>query len=772
MAVSDRRSIRTLATAFLAGAAAMAGPCLLPAMSHAQEMPSVSKGGKLLLAADDLVYNRDLNRVTALGAVQINYAGYKLVAQKVEYDQKSGRLTAIGNIELVEPSGNRIYADTMDVTDTFANGFVNALRVETPDSTRLAAESAERVDDKLMILNKGVYTACLPCAKNPDKPPLWQIKAQKVVQNGETHTIRLEQARFEFLGLPLAYLPFMELPDYTVKRKSGFLFPTMKLDENLGFGLSVPYYYVVSGSMDATLTPTWFMEQGLLLDAEFRQRFENGMHTLRLAGIDQKKPGTFTPDTSDALETQRGMVQSQAAFQINPRWTFGWDLMVQSDNNFSRTYDLKGLNGSVHTNTMYLTGLGKRNFIDLRSFYFDIQDADETDEREGKQARVYPSLDYDYVAPRSVFGGELTIDTNLVHLKRRRADVAENGNFDRFRGLPGEYSRLTSEAVWQRTLTTPGGILVTPILAARGDALDFAMTSPNAIDPVRFGYSGSFDSDASRARGMVTAGLEVRYPWLISTEDSTHLLEPIGQIFVRPDEGYAGRLPNEDAQSFVFDGTNLFERDKFSGYDRVEGGTRANLGIRYTGTFASGYGLNGVFGQSFQLGGLNSFATSDLVNAGANSGLEDDRSDYVGMFGVTTPFGLSLTGSVRLDKSDLTPERTGATLGYASEAFTGSLTYTHISSQPIYADNTKSNEVQGTTTVALNDNWSIFGSAVWDMDANVVSKRAAGFSYTNECLVFSLLYSDSRDISDTSAVDYTIGARLTFRTLGDIKIGS
>lgn len=771
MAASDRKLIRTLATALLAGVAALASPYFIPAVVHAQEVPSVSEDAKLLLAADDLVYNRDLNRVTAIGAVQINYSGYKLVAQKVEYDQKSGHLTAVGNIELIEPSGNRIYADALDVTDTFAQGFVNALRIETPDNTRLVAESAERVDGKLMVLHNGVYTACLPCAENPDKPPLWQIKAEKVIQNGETHTIRLEHARFEFLGLPVAYLPFMEVPDYTVKRKSGFLFPTMKLDENLGFGITVPYYYVISGSMDATLSPTWFSQQGLLIDAEFRQRFENGQHTLRIAGISQKNPETFTRDTSDALEEQRGMVQSQAAFKINPRWSFGWDVMVQSDNNFARTYDLQGLNGSVHTNTVYLTGLGKRNFVDLRAFYFDVQDADETNAREEMQARVYPSLDYDYTAPQSVFGGELTVNSNFLHLSRRRADVVENDSFDRFRGLPGEYSRLTSEAVWKRTLTLPGGVLLTPILAARGDALYTDMTAPNAIDPARFGYGGSFQNDSSLTRGMVTAGLEARYPWLISTGSSTHVIEPIGQIFVRPDEDYAGQLPNEDSQSFVFDGTNLFERDKFSGYDRVEGGTRANLGIRYTGSFANGLGLNGVFGQSFHLAGLNSFATTDLVNAGANSGLESDRSDYVGMFGVSTPFGLSVTGNVRLDKNDFTPERTGATVAYTSEEFTGSVTYTHISSQPIYADNTNTNEVQGSTAIAINDNWSVFGAAAWDMDNNIVSKRSAGFSYTNECLVFSLTYSDDRDISNTSAVDRKFGARLTFRTLGDIKLG-
>jgi LPS-assembly protein len=764
--------IRTLATALLAGVAAFSSPYIVPAVVHAQEVPAVAEDAKLLLAADDLVYNRDLNRVTAVGAVQINYSGYKLVAQKVEYDQKSGHLTAVGNIELIEPSGNRIYAESLDVTDTFADGFVNALRIETPDNTRLVAESAQRVDDRLMILNNGVYTACLPCAENPEKPPLWQVKAQKVIQNGETHTIRLENARFELFGLPVAYLPFLEVPDYTVKRKSGFLFPTMKLDENLGFGVSVPYYYVISGSMDATLTPTWYTEQGLLLEGEFRQRFENGTHTLRVAGIDQREPNSFTANTSDALEDQRGMVQSRASFRINPRWTFGWDVMVQTDNNFSRTYGLNGINSVVHTNTIYLTGLGRRNFVDLRTFYFDVQDADETDEREEKQAKVYPSIDYDYTAPRSVLGGQLTVNSNLVHIDRNRADVVENDQFDRFRGLPGDYTRLTSEAVWQRTLTVPGGLLVTPILAARGDALNVNMTSPNAIDPARFGYSGDFRSDDSLTRGMVTAGLEVRYPWLLATEHSSHIIEPIAQVFVRPDEQYAGELPNEDAQSFVFDGSNLFERDKFSGFDRMEGGTRANIGIRYTGTFDNGFGINGVFGQSFHLAGQNSFATPDLVNAGANSGLETDRSDFVAMVGVDTPFGLSANGNFRFNKDDFSPERTGATVTYTSETFTGSLTYTHISTQPIYADNTNSNELQGSSTLALNDNWSVFGAAAWDMNSNIVSKRSAGFAYTNECLVFSLAYSDDRDISDTSAVDRSISARLTFRTLGDINLGS
>lgn len=119
-----------------------------------------------------------------------------------------------------------------------------------------------------------------------------------------------------------------------MKRKSGFLFPQMSMTNKLGFGIGVPYFQVLSDTSDLTVTPTYYTKQGLLLQAELRQRFETGMHTLTIAGISQQSSDTFIAGTSDALNDQRGMVASKGDFSINPRWAFGWDAMVQSDNNF------------------------------------------------------------------------------------------------------------------------------------------------------------------------------------------------------------------------------------------------------------------------------------------------------------------------------------------------------------------------------------------------------------------------------------------------------
>lgn len=772
MAVKDRGNIRRLSVALLTSVAVCALPLTAP-LVHAQSLtdsPSAASelpdDAKLLLAANELVYDRDAERVVANGAVQINYAGYQMVARQVVYDQKTGRVTAAGNIELVEPTGNRIYADSLDVTDNFSDGFLRALRVETTDNTRLVAESAERVGGNQMILHKGVYTACLPCAENPGRPPIWQVKAERVVQDGKKQTVRLEKARFELFGHSIATLPFIVVPDNTVKRKTGFLFPEFRSGENVGFGISVPYYIAIAPDRDATITTTGFSTQGVLLEAELRQRFEKGQANLRLAGISQMNTDEFAAGTSDAERDFRGLVASKGDFKINPRWSFGWDVMFQTDNNFARTYGVEGLNSSTNTNTVYLTGVGERNFFDMRGYYFDVQDADLDDTAEKKQATVLPVIDYSYYAPELVAGGQLSGTLNFTSLSRFSSEAADtngDGLNNIYRGLKGNMNRLSGELEWERTFDGPGGLQITPLLAARGDVFGLAMDDPA-------GYTGGYTSNDAPARALFTAGVELRYPWLITTANSSHIIEPIAQIYARNDEDFAGQLPNEDSQSLVFDASNLFSRNKFSGFDRVEGGTRANVGMRYTGSFDNGVGVRAVVGQSYHLAGLNSYATDDLLAVGTDSGLETDVSDFVASAGFELPIGLSLSAGVRLDEKTLDVRRTDLNATYAQDRFETSLTFTQVDARPEYSFDNDNQTVTSSSTVKVNQNWSVFGSVNYDIDANTFNRRSVGISYADECTVFSIAYSDKYDPNDETANDWTIGGKLVFRTLGEINL--
>lgn len=726
---------------------------------------------RMLLQADELVYDRDMQTVVAQGAVQIEYDGNRLVADKVTYNRQTNRMSASGNVQVVEKDGNTIYTDEMDVTDDFRDGFVNGLRVETTDDTRFVAESAERSGGEITTFNNGVYTACQACTKNPDKPVLWQIKAQKIIWNGARKSVRFERGQFELFGMPIAFLPAFEMADPSVKRKSGFLFPGFAYKDKLGFGVKASYFWNLAPNYDLTASTTGYTKQGFLSEAEWRHRLENGSYNLRIAGIHQFKSGDFNSNTIDADNKNRGMIASKGDFEINSRWKYGWDVMAQSDKNFSRTYDIEGYSSSTQTSNIYLTGIGERSHFDLNFYRFNVQEdksSSHENEVDSKQPWVFPSLDHLYIAPDAVYGGEFSITSNLQVLYRKNqydnaSLVPSTNSFiqrgsDNYRvpGASGTNARFTSEAEWKRNFITPNGVVITPILALRGDAIG---VNSNSIDVTR--------SQAFRA--MATAGMEVRWPILFSSTSSTHIIEPTAQLFVRNNETYAGAIPNEDAQSFVFDATNLFERDKFSGYDRVEGGTRANLGLRYSGNLNSGWGVYGLAGQSFQLAGRNSFASPDFVNVGAESGLQNSRSDYVAMLGISDNEGFSLAGRGRFDRKDFSLQRGEIEAQKSWSRLSVSARYAYIAPQPTYGYNHIRQELSLAASARVNENWRVFGGTTYELVSNTLVRASAGLAYDDECFSYSMTYSQSRNAppSTVTKPDHSIGFKISFRTLGD-----
>lgn len=759
-AMARRRKTRSR---MKAGAVLLALAAWTAPVSAQFDREDFRRDAQMLLIADTLVYDQDQNTVSAVGGVQIEYGGNRLVAQRVTYHRDTSRVVASGRVEIIEEDGNRISADRIDVTDDFREGFVQALRVETVDETYFAAENAERTAGRLTTFNRAVYTACEPCEEKPDSPPLWQIKAKKVIWDGQAKTVRFENARFEMFGLPLAWLPFLEIADPTVKRKTGLLAPSIRGGGELGVGVKVPYYLALAPTYDLTLAVTGYTKQGFLGEAEWRQQFNNGAYNLRIAGIQQNSPEEWSRGRVDRFETERGMIASKGEFDINPRWKFGWDAMAQSDKNFARTYGIEGYSSSVHTDQVYLTGLHDRNYFDLHAYRFQVQESvlDSSDAaRNDKQPVVLPVLDYSYTPDATIGGGELDLDVNIQSLSRKEGMYGS-----KLQGLEGNSGRLTAEAEWRRSFVTSAGLIITPILHARGDAI-YADLSAEAIDEIQTFTSGIGDIRSSYYRSMATVGLESRWPILFSTSSSAHVLEPVAQIFVRPDEPFHNRLgiPNEDAQSLVFDATTLFERDKFSGYDRIEGGTRANLGVRYTGSFAGGWTAHGIFGQSYHLAGENSYASQDLVNVGANSGLETDVSDFVGLFGVVSPGGLAISAAGRFDEKTFELRRAELRAAGSTGPLTASVQYAFIESQPEYGYEKDRQEIRAQASLRFNENWRGFASGTYDLEDELLVRNNFGFAYDDECFTYVMTFSQTRTSNETTQ---RFGINISLRTLGD-----
>ncbi|MCZ8543313.1 LPS-assembly protein LptD [Mesorhizobium qingshengii] len=781
-----------LARLYAASALACLLACGVPLPALAQDVgdmaTKVPSGSQMLLAADTLVYNNDNQTVTAVGGVQIDYGGNRLVAQRVEYNRNTKRMVASGNVEVVNSDGTKINSEHIDITDDFADGFVNALRVETIDKAYFAAESAERMGGVLTTFHNGVYTACEPCEDKPDKAPTWRVKARKIIWNGEKKTVRFENANFEFFGFPLAYLPAFEIADPTVKRKSGFLIPSIVYKSDLGVGVKIPYYLALAPTYDLTVTGSGYTKQGFLGEAEWRQRFNNGEYSLKIAGIQQRDPDAFIDSAGHNVDSGaagdpnkfRGMMGTQGQFAINSRWNFGWDVLLQTDKNFSNTYNIDKYNAAVHQSSVYLTGLNGRNYFDVRAMHFEVQEATLNNNpaaRSGQQPWVLPSLDYAYIPDVSVAGGQLSLNVNARVIRRDDLDQAyftpyvPASGTQRVRGIEGESGRLTAEAEWKRTFVTDGGLMLTPLLALQGDVdyLNASSGSLAAINQMATNLGEQDDMRSSFARYMATAGLEMRWPLLFSmASGSSHVIEPMAQVFVRPSEQYVGGLavPNEDAQSMVFDATTLFERDKFSGYDRVEGGSRANVGLRYSGSYINGWGTNAIFGQSYQLGGENSFAAPDLVNVGAYSGLQTTKSDYVGLIGFNSPNGFAASVSGRFDEQTFEIRRAEVKAAYSGLPVSLSAKYAFIQAQPLYGFTTDRHEVTLGASTHLAENWRVFGTGTYDLQESLLVKDGVGFAYNDSCFTYLMTYSQSRDLN-TREVTQSIGFNLSFRTLGD-----
>ncbi|WP_375693943.1 LPS-assembly protein LptD [Bartonella sp. AD24XZML] len=747
--------------------------------AHAQSLQSPSQSRiqnpepPLLLSADELIYNRDENTVSAHGNVQIEYDGNKVVAQKIIYNQKTGRLIAQGNVEITQKDGNKIYSNQIDMTQDLGEGFVNALRIDTANNVHFSAQNATRKHNHITVFENATYTACEPCSYNPDRDVLWKIKARKIIWNNSVKKIRFENSSFEVFGVPIIKFPNFEIYDPTVRRASGLLTPHFFYTDYLGMGIKNSYFLNLAPHYDFTLSSTVYTQQGLLTEGEWRQRLKTGRYNIRFAHIYQMKPHRFDNDTIDAQHKNRYMLATKGDFRINSHWTYGWDILAQSDRHFSRAYKLENYNNPTQLSQIYLNGLAGKNYFDMRFYHFKVQDSILNDphyERHSRQAWVLPRIDYFFTPNEPIYNGELTFHSNIQSVYRRHADFNspdQNGNplnTVRLSGMAGNSLRLTNELQWKKRFNTHNGLILTPLLSLRADIIT-TNASKNHTDSIENNALSA--THGSAIRGMATAGLELRYPFLITADHSTHIIEPTAQIFIRNNEQYIGQIPNEDAQSFVFDATTLFQRDKFSGYDRVEGGTRANIGIRYSGSLNDNWSLYGLIGQSFHLAGKNPFAEKDFINVGTHSSLEAKRSDYVAMFGATHKSGFSLETRGRFDKKTGKMRRSEIEASQKWQNFWAALQYAYIAKQPDYEYSQERQEISFQTGLKLADYWSINSNAGYDLVSGTFIKRGISLSYMDECFGLTFGYQQVTNPGRKAPLQ-NFNFSLSLRTIADI----
>jgi LPS-assembly protein len=718
--------------------AAVAGIDNQPALVAPQNKPP-PKGTRVDVVADRLTYDDKTKLAVATGTVQLTYGSYVLTASKIVYDMAKKTFKANGSIVLREPNGNVLEAESAELNDKFSEGFANYVRALLTNNVTITAQYARRYENGITIYERASYTACKTCVSE-DGTPLWQIVAKEAKHDEKKKTIYYRDPVLKFGKVPVFWSPYFAYPDPTVTRRTGFLFPAYKSGD-FGFGAITPFFWATRPNMDMTFSPMWTTKRGVLGDLEFRHRLASGGYNLRGYGIKERNISNGNP--SD--DPWRGGGRTQGDFRINEDWSWGWDGTIVSDKNFLSNYGLDPR--TMIADYVQATGLSDRNYTKAQIIgWQSLVDG----ENQADMPVATPFVVGDYVLDQEVFGGELSFGFNAYALQRKDPiDEPSEGVV-----VGTDQGHVTGYADWARRFVSDGGVLLTPFANIRSDFF-YSNNVPDASE----------EQDANFYVAP-TAGVDVRMPFVNTVGSLQSVLTPVAQIIASPDEPDQRDNGNEDAITINFDTTNLFLSDRFTGYDRWEGGVRANTGLIYTLMGPEGGFLRASFGESFHIAGENSF----LVG----SGLNGTASDLVGGLALQVNPNLTLGYQARIEEDFSRINVQESMIGLNFGQFSGSINYANIGAAANYGRPDNEKQVWADGRYNLFEAWSVFGGVRYNLKTDKVIDNRVGVTFDCDCMRASLVYSMSRTDAfgpTDGGYEQRIDLSVELRTLGALAGG-
>ncbi len=702
--------------------------------------------------ADAVSYDKTNGIVSAQGHVQAWQNDHYLSADRVTFDRNTGVAAAHGHVLIVEPTGEIIFGDYAELSAGMKNGVITGMRALLAAGGKLAANGARRTEGKLNEMSRAVYSSCNVCALDPTAPMEWDIRADHMTQDLQAKRIEYSDAWVDFHGVPIFYLPYMSNTDPSVKRQSGFLVPSFGTESShLGPFVTVPYYFVLDDQSDLLLTPEFNTEQGGELEATYRRKFNDGVVNVDGAiGHDEGALG--------------GYVLSSANFNYNDTWRYGANVNLGSSINYLRDYMVPGYGGNYLGSGAYIEGFGVGSYTKISVSGYQALNGNVT---QSVLPYVLPRYSYDFFGGPDVLGGHITFDTS---------------DFNVLRGEGTDTQRLAGKLGWERSF---GGALgeqwlVTAQVAAAAYNAQGLNNQPN--------YNGLVsNSDTAHAQPQVSVKLS--WPFVRDAGSlGSQIIEPIVQLIAAPQFGNSehDQIPNEDSLDYEFTDSTLFSLNRFGGYDRSDGGMRANFALHGNWSFLGGQTLDGLIGASavehidtnlyplfqpwngFERGshvsdvvGRITFAPYKWVDFTTRARVDHDNGDLrfaealVGLgrpilrlsagylYGATDPYGLYST-SLYIPQPLINPT-------LASEGFF-----------------VPRNEVSGGISSHFS-NYTVSADARRDLQSGQMVFAEGHFKYEDECTIFDFLLQRRYTSINGDTGNTTILFTLTLKTVGQFN---
>ncbi len=518
----------------------------------------ISADQKINIIADEIQTNKNEGLLKADGnAIAYDEKGTKIRSDVLIYNENQSIITADGNIILNDIEGNTFFFDKLESDDEMLNFEGSTIRARLKDGSRVVGTSIVKQDNISSLVN-AEYTPCLKSDYLIKNCPGWKLKAKRIFQDNKSKTIHYDHARIHLFNIPIFYLPYFSHPDPSVKKRSGFLMPTVKTDQNLGNSFSIPIFYNIKSNLDLTFTPTLQSKSNNFYSINYRQLNEKGSLNID-ASID---------DNNDETGTSNHLFLNSEIY--NPYGSL--DAFIQTSNN--DTYMRKN---KINKLTVLKSGVSFERSHD--NYFFSM------DTIGYKHLAIQGNEQWEYVYPRVTYNID-DIEDDVFY-----GNISLNNQFQYNKSLNENYTTLASSQLnWYRNYIHNNSGLV---FENRANFRAVSISNDNKED---------VDTDNIRFYPQVHS--VISYPLMKSSSNINQTITPIIMPILAPYNNYT------EAQNIS--NSNLFSSNRATSITQWESGPRINYGIDWLIDNNDDTNLKITLGQSFRLNKKNTDTAEEL----------------------------------------------------------------------------------------------------------------------------------------------------------------
>ena len=688
------------------------------------KMAKVDPDAPVDFEADHVSYNHKTSEMNASGNVVLTQGDITVKTESIRYNQKENVINAPNRVKIQMKDGTVAHSEKGILGGDLKTLEMGKTDIRFYEGTYLGAEKMERKENGDSHLTEAVYTPCDVCE---GQTPLWQLRAKSVWNDTENQDLIYKHVFLDVKDVPVIYMPYWRMPDFTVKRRSGFLAPSLTSTHEMRHGLALPYFFNIADNQNLTITPIIAPDHFPMGLIDYQGLFSNGVLNVQMSGTKNR-----------GEDSKEGHIKANFEYDVNANWRLSGQLYKTSTDTYFRRYQIPSVDDSEPflTSDIKAERFGNRNYFKAVGYSFQsLQD--------GVDSRSIPVLlpvvEYQYnTKPIEGLGlyGFTKLNTALFN---------------------------TREHFKSNRLSLTQGVTM-PYVSSWGAAVDltgYVRADGYYVDTGSSSFSGR-DKNETYNTGRVYANLSatVRYPFVKNNGDTTQILEPIAMLIASSNGGNDDKIPNIDSLVFDFDDTNLFSSNRFSGYDRVETGTRINYGLQWSRfNHKTGRSISALFGQSYRF--------DDDALMGSLMGYDPHFSDYVGRVQIGTPYWRILYRA-RLDQKTLKAQKNEISFRVGTAPLTVGLGYVLRKPYKI-GDNSyrASEEITYTMSSQLSRRLKASGYYTYDLSGKGEPVEVgAALQYDNECtaLVFEVDKSYTQDRDYKGSISFMF--KVILKTLG------